>query len=193
MSESVVVEQITHLIQEAEIDGVWFYKTCSIITNSNGPRPVPSSDEATDLFTEFINTITSAFEQQSKSTTILITGGLHLLGTNHCTYLYLQLAFFVGGLSTHDWVWSQLHLYFKDRKIDIHRPDIDMCVLDQHLQVFLTHFWQQGSHSWSSVKSHQQTNLFRPQSQQTAALCGSLHSLCWKSWYSHSDLFLLLP
>ena len=37
-------------------------------------------------------------------------------------------AFFVGGLSTNDWLWSRIQLYFKERKINISRPDNHMCV-----------------------------------------------------------------
>ncbi|KAN0094933.1 hypothetical protein V8E55_003220 [Tylopilus felleus] len=62
--------------------------------------------EATGLFDESINAIIGAFEQQQKSATTPIT-----------------MAFLVGGLSMNDWLWSRLQSYFKDRNINICRPD----------------------------------------------------------------------
>ncbi|KAN0094942.1 hypothetical protein V8E55_003229 [Tylopilus felleus] len=65
-----------------------------------------TGEEATGLFNESYDAIIGAFEQQLKSATTLITS-----------------AFFVGGLSTNDWLWSRLQLYFKEKKINICRPD----------------------------------------------------------------------
>ncbi|KAN0094954.1 hypothetical protein V8E55_003241 [Tylopilus felleus] len=62
--------------------------------------------EATGLFDESIDAVIGAFEQQQKSTTTPIT-----------------MAFLVGGLSTNDWLWSRLQSYFKDRNVNICRPD----------------------------------------------------------------------
>ncbi|KAI9569153.1 hypothetical protein HD554DRAFT_2204656 [Boletus coccyginus] len=65
-----------------------------------------TGEEATGLFTKSIDAITDAFEQQQRSTTTPIT-----------------MAFLVGGLSTNDWLWSQLQAYFQDKNINICRPD----------------------------------------------------------------------
>jgi len=65
-----------------------------------------TGQEATGLFNDSIDAIISAFEQQQKSTTTPIT-----------------TAFLVGGLSTNDWLWSRLQSYFKDRNINVCRPD----------------------------------------------------------------------
>jgi hypothetical protein len=62
--------------------------------------------EATGLFDESIDAVIGAFEQQQKSTTTPIT-----------------MAFLVGGLLTNDWLWSRLQSYFKDRNVNICRPD----------------------------------------------------------------------
>ncbi|KAF8549070.1 hypothetical protein OG21DRAFT_1515573 [Imleria badia] len=63
--------------------------------------------EATGPFNDSIDAIISAFEQQQKSATIPIT-----------------TAFLVGGLSINDWLWSRLQSYFKEKNINICRPDI---------------------------------------------------------------------
>ncbi|KAG6375698.1 hypothetical protein JVT61DRAFT_3273 [Boletus reticuloceps] len=65
-----------------------------------------TGEEATGLFNESYDAIISAFEQQQKSATTLIT-----------------TAFFVGGLSTNDWLFSRLQSFFKDRRINLCRPD----------------------------------------------------------------------
>ncbi|KAI9572596.1 hypothetical protein HD554DRAFT_2014396 [Boletus coccyginus] len=65
-----------------------------------------TGEEATGLFTESIDAIIGAFEQQQKSATTPIT-----------------MAFLVGGLSKNAWLWSRLRSYFQDKNIDICRPD----------------------------------------------------------------------
>ncbi|KAG9313675.1 hypothetical protein JVU11DRAFT_6020 [Chiua virens] len=65
-----------------------------------------SGEEATGLFNDSVDAITSAFEQQQKHATIPITA-----------------AFLVGGLSTNDWLWSRIQSYFQTRNIKACRPD----------------------------------------------------------------------
>ncbi|KAI9572586.1 hypothetical protein HD554DRAFT_2202484 [Boletus coccyginus] len=65
-----------------------------------------TGEEATGLFTESIDAIIGAFEQQQKSATTPIT-----------------MAFLIGGLSTNDWLLSQLQAYFRNKNINISRPD----------------------------------------------------------------------
>ncbi|KAI9459980.1 hypothetical protein HD554DRAFT_1602525 [Boletus coccyginus] len=65
-----------------------------------------TGEEATGLFNDSVNAVIDAFEQQQKFATTPIT-----------------MAFFVGGLSTNDWVWFRLQSYFMGRGIRTYRPD----------------------------------------------------------------------
>ncbi|KAF8552294.1 hypothetical protein OG21DRAFT_1511667 [Imleria badia] len=64
--------------------------------------------EATGLFNDSVDAIIGAFEQQQKSATSTTP---------------ITTAFLVGGLSTNDWLWSRLQSYFKEKNINICRPD----------------------------------------------------------------------
>lgn len=88
------------------------------------------SEEATGLFNDSVDAIISGFEEQQKFATTPITVGFkYLLGVNSCVYSHFQVAFLVGGLSTNDWLWYRLQSYFKEKNINICRPDNHMCVL----------------------------------------------------------------
>ncbi|KAI9569174.1 hypothetical protein HD554DRAFT_2254112 [Boletus coccyginus] len=82
------------------------HRTKSVEYNISSGKLKLSGEEVTSLFNESIDAITDAFEQQQKSATTPIT-----------------TAFFVGGLSTNDWLWSRLQAYFKDKNINICRRD----------------------------------------------------------------------
>ncbi|KAG9307937.1 hypothetical protein JVU11DRAFT_12878 [Chiua virens] len=65
-----------------------------------------SGEDATGLFSDSIDAVISAFEQQEKHASIPIT-----------------VALLVGGLSTNDWLWSRLQSYFEAKRVKIYRPD----------------------------------------------------------------------
>ena len=51
-----------------------------------------------------------------------------VLRTACCIHLHYQKAFFIGSLSTNDWLWFRIQSYFKARNIIVCRPDQHMYV-----------------------------------------------------------------
>jgi len=109
-------DQTTKLIIKSDQEPVYIRvggrRTASPQYNISYGKLKLTGQEATDLFNDSVDAIIDAFEQQQKSTTTPIT-----------------TAFLVGGLSTNDWLWSRLQSYFKNKNINICRPENHMYVL----------------------------------------------------------------